>query len=370
MVSGTTVTVTNTGTGATRTLTTDSEGFYQAQFLQPGMYEVVLGGGSFGKVDRKNIPVTVGAATSVDVMLPAASVTTDVTVSSEAPLVDTEKVEQSQVVDQNLVSNLPINSRRFETFVLLTPNVIPDGTTGLLSFRGVAGVYNQNIVDGVTFNDQFWGEARGRSGGAPYVYPVDAISEFESSATGYSAELGGAAGGIINAITKSGGNQFHGDVYEYYRTPGWNALDPYSKYQSRLPGANPFLAQQPVKVQNQYGISVGGPIIKDKLFFHFTYDGFQKANPIVYTSSYNTTTTAVASLAHLCDQGTVNVKNGTTVFPTTIPGVTPTQCQNAVTAALAQIGPFSRSLNQNIFFPAPGLPAQLQDPPLRGVSLV
>ncbi len=123
-----TVTVNDTGTGATHTATTDADGHYAVNFLQPGTYEVLAGGtGSFGKIDRKNVPVTVGAPITIDVVLPTADVTSTVTVTSEAPLVDTEKVEESQVIGQNLVSNLPVASRRFETFVLLTPNVVPDG---------------------------------------------------------------------------------------------------------------------------------------------------------------------------------------------------------------------------------------------------
>ena len=354
IVPGVTVVISNTQTGATRTLTTDSEGHYAAQFLQPGTYEVVAGGGSFGKVDRKDLPVTVGAPISIDVTLPAANVATEVTVTSQSPLVDTEKVEQSQVVDQAIVSNVPVNSRRFESFVLLTPNVVPDGNTGLIGYRGVSGLYNQNIVDGANNNQQFFSEARGRSIGAPYVFPVDAISQFESSATGYSAELGGAAGGIINAITKSGGNQFHGDAYEYYRTPGFNAIDPIAKNNLRSTG-NPLYATQPVKVQHQYGISAGGPIIKDKLFFHFAYDGYRKTNPIVYTSSFNSPANTVANLVHLCDGGTTPVVDTVNkiveTFPTTIPNVSPVFCAQAVAAVQSQLGVFPRSVVQDIFFP-------------------
>lgn len=353
IIPGATVAITNIETGATRTLVTDSEGHYEAQFLQPGQYEVKLGGNSsFGLVDRKNIPVTVGAPTNVDAVLPAASVSTEVTVTTDVPLVDTERVEQSQVVDQTLVSNLPVNSRRFESFVLLTPNVVPDGNTGLIGYRGINGTYNQNIVDGANNNQQFFSEARGRSIGAPYVFPVDAIQEFESSATGYSAELGGAAGGIINAITKSGGNKFHGDAYEYYRTPGFNALDPLSKYNGRI--ANPpnqFLLTQPVKVQHEFGVSVGGPIIKDKFFFHFTYDGFRKVNPITYLSTFNSATNSISNLVHLCDGGTVNLKDGTTVYPTTIPNVSAGQCTAAVAALQANEGAFQRNVKQDIYFP-------------------
>ena len=166
VVSGISVVITNSGTGATHTVTTDTEGFYSVNFLQPGTYEVVLGGGSFGKIDKKNVAVTVGAPIAIDVVLPAASVATEVTVTSDAVLVDTEKVEQSQVVDAAIVTNVPVSSRRFESFVLLTPNVVPDGNTGLLAFRGISGVYNTNIVDGGNNNQQFFSEARGRSIGA------------------------------------------------------------------------------------------------------------------------------------------------------------------------------------------------------------
>jgi hypothetical protein len=358
VVPGISVTVVDVQTGAKRVLTTDSEGHYAASFLQPGTYEVMAGGGNFGQVDRKDIPVTVGAPISVDLTLPLGSVTTSVEVTSEPPLVDTEKVEQSQVVDQEIVSNLPVNSRRFESFVLLTPNVIPDGNTGLLGYRGISGVYNQNIVDGANNNQQFFSEARGRSIGAPYVFPVDAIREFESSSSGYSAELGGAAGGVINAITKSGGNQFHGDAYEYYRTPGFNALDPYNKSQFTST-KNPIYLSQPVKVQHEFGVSVGGPVIKDKLFFHFTYDGYRKVNPIVYTSTFNSATNTVANLVHLCDGGTTPVtdtmsiggKTTPVTYPTTIPNVTPTQCATAVAAVQGELGAFQRNVTQDIYFP-------------------
>ncbi len=359
VVPGASVLVTNTGTGAARTVIADSDGHYEARDLQPGTYEIIVSGGAqFGRLDRKNIPVTVGAPITVDAELPAASVSTEVTVTSETPLIDTEQVEQSQVIDQQVVSNVPVNSRRFESFVLLTPNVVPDGNTGLIGYRGVSGVYNQNIVDGANNNQQFFSEARGRSIGAPYVFPVDAIREFESSSTGYSAELGGAAGGIINAITKSGTNQFHGDVYEYYRTPGWNALDPYNRFQG-LSANNPIFLSQPIKVQNEFGVSVGGPILHDKLFFHFTYDGYRRINPIVYTSTFNSATNTVANLVHLCDGGTTALTDTVTIggvrtpvtFPTSIPGVSANSCTAVVAAIQGQLGAFGRNINQNIFFP-------------------
>lgn len=338
------VVVTNVGTGASRTVTTDSDGHYSASFLQPGQYEVLLGGGSFAKVNQKNVAVLVGSTVTVDATLPNAGVSTEVVVTSEAPLLDTEKVAASQVVSEVLVSNLPVNGRRFDNFVLLTPNVVPDGNSGLISFRGVSGIYNSNLVDGANNNQAFFSEARGRSIGAPYVYPIDAIKEFSSENAGYSAEFGQAAGGVINAITKSGTNAIHGDVYEQYRTPGYNAIDPIAK-------------AKPVKVQHQFGGSIGGPIIKDKLFYHFTYDGYRKVTPITYRTTYGN----LNDLAALCDQRTSNyLVRGTSIYPSTIPGVSPTQCTAAVTfLATKQLGTYGRNVKQDIFFPR--LDYQLND---------
>jgi Carboxypeptidase regulatory-like domain/TonB dependent receptor len=333
------VVVKNSNTGATQKATTDDQGHYAVNFLQPGTYEVVLGGGTFGKIDQKNVQVEVGQIVAIDAALPNGSVSTDVVVTSAPPLLDTDKVAINQVVSENLINSLPVNGRRFDNFVLNTPNVVPDGLTGLISFRGVSGLYNSNLVDGANNDQAFFSEARGRSIGAPYVYPVDAIKEFSSENAGYSAEFGQAAGGIINAVTKSGGNAFHGDAYEYYRTPGYNAIDPQTK-------------TKPVKVQHQFGVSVGGPIIKDKLFFHFTYDGFRKVTPISYLSTYNTATQSVSDLAALCDQRTTLLVRGTTTYPSTIPGISPAQCTAAVTfLTTKQLGSFPRNVKQDVYFP-------------------
>ncbi|MBE7158592.1 MAG: carboxypeptidase regulatory-like domain-containing protein, partial [Rhodospirillales bacterium] len=340
VVPGAPVVVTNAGTGAARTLTTDSAGHYLASYLQPGSYEVVIGGGAFARIDRKNIPVVVGQTVTVDADLSAANVSTEVTVSSEAPLIETDRVAQDQVIDQQFVNNLPVNSRRFDSFVLLTPNVVPDGTSGLISYRGISGIYNSNLVDGENNQQAFFSEARGRSIGAPYVFPVDAIREFSSENSGYSAEFGQAAGGVINAITKSGTNKVHGDVYEYYRTPGYNAADPITKL-------------KPIKVQHQFGVSVGGPILHDRLFYHFTYDGYRRVTPITYLSTYNTATQNVAQLAALCDGRTTGyLQRGTAIYPSTIPGISATQCTAAVGFIQGtQLGTFPRNITQDIYFP-------------------
>jgi outer membrane receptor protein involved in Fe transport len=332
------VTVLDNDTGVTRVLTTNADGSYSATFLQPGHYEVTFGGSGFGKVDRKNLVLTVGQLLTVDATLPAASVSSEVVVTSESPLLDTEKTEVSQTFSEQLITNLPVNTRNWSAFVLNTPNVTQDGGSGLVSFHGISGLYNQNYVDGSNNNQMLFSEARGRASGAPYVYSIDSIKEFQAETSNYSVEFGQAAGGQVNAITKSGTNQFHGDAFYYLRYPDLNALDPYSKFQALHNGATPFLLTQPIHQQQQFGGSVGGPILKDRLFFFFTYDGFRKVGRVLYSNSNNISLTP----------------SGPTSNTSTI---TPTQCPTTITAAQCNSG---ISFLQNVSNIAPG-----QSPPPR-----
>ncbi len=347
-VANATVVVLNTDTGVSRTITTNADGSYTASFLQPGHYELTVSGSGFGKVDRKNLILTVGQILTVDAALPAASVSTDVVVTSQSPLIDTEKTDVSQTIDQSLISNLPVNGRNWSNFVLASPNVVPDGGTGLVSFRGISGLYNQNYVDGANNNQMLFSEARGRSSGAPYVYSLDSIKEFQSQISNYSVEFGQAAGGQVNAITKSGTNHIHGDAFYYLRYPSLNALDPLSKFQG-LHGAtpNPFLLTQPIHQQQQFGGSVGGPVIKDRLFYFFTYDGFRRVGRVLY----NNTNASVVTLTPTPSGSSTSVVSPTQC-PTTI---TATQCNSAINFILTESGltasPPSRFAKQNIFFP-------------------
>jgi len=322
VVSGASVKIKNIDTGIERAQSTNSDGIYVTPFLQPGHYTVTATAAGFGTVQRPNLVLTVGQTLTADAVLPLASVSSEVVVTSEAPLLDTEKTEASQTMDQQMLSNLPVNGRRWDNFVLLTPNVAPDGNSGLISYRGISGIYNSNQVDGANNNQAFFSEARGRAIGAPYVYSQDSIQEFQSAAAAYSAEFGQAAGGQINAITKSGTNNMHGDLFYFLRYPSLNALDPIGKTQK--------IFTQPVHQQQQFGGSVGGPIIKDKLFYFFTYDGFRKVNPILYTSSISTGTLS----GYYC--------------PTTI---TTSQCAAAKTYIDSLKGSFARNIKQDIFFP-------------------
>jgi hypothetical protein len=352
VVPGATVVVVNTDTGISRTLTTNGDGIYVANFLVPGHYEVDASAASFGKVERKNLLLTVGEVLTIDASLPISSVTSAVEVTADTPILDTQKTEVSQTFDPTLLANLPVATRNWSAFVLSTPNVVQDGGTGLVSFHGISGLYNQNYVDGSNNNQMLFSEARGRSSGAPYVYSIDSIKEFQAETSNYSVEFGQAAGGQVNAITKNGTNSIHGDLFYLLRYPTMNALDPYSKFQALHNGGTPFLLTQPVHQQNQFGGSVGGPIIKDRLFYFFTYDGFRKVARVLYSDSNTISTTST---------GTYTTNN--TASPAQCPvvgtagyaqafGITSAQCLSAINflAAQSNAAP-GRFQKQNLFFP-------------------
>jgi len=346
VVGNATVVITDTDTGVSRTVTTNEVGDYLATFMQSGKYEVVLGGGAYGKVDRKNLVLTVGQTLTVDAALTMGSTSTEVTVSSESPILDPEKTEVSQTLDTNLLANLPVNARNWSDFVLLTPNVTQDGGSGLISFHGISGLYNENYVDGANNNEMLYSEARGRASGAPYVYSIDSIKEFQAENSNYSVEFGQAAGGQVNAITKSGTNAIHGDLFYYLRYPTLNALDPLTKYNALYNQSNPaiaaFLLTQPVHQQQQFGGSVGGPIIQNKLFYFFTYDGFRKVGKALYTDS---------NTISLTPSGVTSSTN--TITPTQCPTtITATQCTNAINFLINEsTAAPTRFAKEDLFFP-------------------
>src|SRR2546430_2513081 len=177
--------------------------------------------------------------------------------------------------NQQTIDNLPINGRTFQDFGTLSPGVVRDPRGGDLSVGGQRGTFNSLQVDGVDNNNPFFGQAFGRGGvRPPYQFSEESVQEFQVNQNGFSAEFGRAGGAVINVVTKSGTNEFHGGAFEYFRDEALNANDPLVK-------ANQFRAGQPnrrAKLQiNQFGGRFGGPIKKNRAFFFFTYDG-QRAN--------------------------------------------------------------------------------------------
>src|SRR6185312_14540117 len=192
-------------------------------------------------------------------------------VTSEAPIVETTRTQVSSTVGARSVRDLPVNGRNFIDFVLLTPAVTKDVRTGDISFAGQRGTLNSLTVDGADDNNTFFGQTTGRtgSGRAPYQFSQDAVQEFQVNSNGYSAELGHAGGAVINVITKSGTNKFHGTGFEFYRDRGLAANDPINKLNNALLGLAP--PAKPAYHFHQFGGDIGGPIIKDRAFFFFDY---------------------------------------------------------------------------------------------------
>lgn len=328
------VVVHNDDTGLEVTTKTNDTGLYTVPLLQPGSYEVTASQTGFATLQHKGIVVQVGETVRVDITLTVASTQSLITVTTEVPLVETEKTEQSQNVSESLVTDLPISSRRWEQFVLLTPGVNPDGASGFLSFHGIAGAYNNNQVDGANNNNEYNTGARGGTNDG-YVYSADSIREFQVAENNYNAEMGQAAGGQVNAVTKSGTSALHGDLFWNLRNPVLNAIDPASRAAEVAAGLVPT---QTVHQQNQFGGSLGGPIIKDKLFFFLTADWYRKVTPVIYTTTFPLT--GPTSAATSCPTIGANLDAGGTF--------TQAMCSSALAYAESNEGIFPRQLKQNV----------------------
>jgi len=268
------VVVRNLDTAAERILATNDAGIYLAPLLQPGRYEVIVTKQGFAEVKRENLALEVGQTLAVDLSLPVKTTQESVTVTGEAGQVETEKYDVSQTIGQTYVENLPLNGRRWDNFVLLTPGASEDGDYGGVSFRGVSSLYNNNTVDGADNNQAFFSEARGRTR-LPYAYSLDAIKEFNVISAAYTAEYGRAAGGVVNAVTRSGANQMHGDIFYFIRDAAFLAEDPLAKSVG---------APKPAERRQQFGGGIGGALVKDKLFYFLDYDQQKRNFPAVVTA--------------------------------------------------------------------------------------
>lgn len=271
------VTVKQTATGFTRVAQSSSAGIYSFSALPPGGYELTAEAQGFKSTELKGITLSVGAVATVDLTLQLGTASETITVAAETSGVETERSQTSTSVNTESVSSLPINGRNFLDFTLLTPGVVRDPTrSGDLSFGGQRGTANSMQVDGSDANNVFFGQSVGRAGTGrnPYSFSQDAVQEFQVAANAYGAEYGRAGGGVINVITKSGSNEFHGTVFEFFRDRAMNAntwANNHANGGKGLPkGAYHF---------NQFGGNVGGPIKKDKIFFFFDYDGQRNTSP-------------------------------------------------------------------------------------------
>ncbi len=270
------VTVRNVDTNAVRTARTNEVGRYEVVALQPGRYEVKAVKGGFATLARTGITLAVGQQAAVNLAMQVSATVETVTVNENSAVVETDKTDVSTVVNLKDMMNLPMNGRRWDFFVMTTPGASNDGVFGLISFRGMSGLYNNNMIDGMDNNQAFFSEAKGRTRLA-YGISTEAVQEFQVGTSNFSAQYGRSAGGIVNAVTKSGGNQMHGSFFYLIRDDALNATNSVS---------GPALAalrlpKKPKDRRQQFGPSAGGAIKKDKLFYFLSYDQQKRVFPAV-----------------------------------------------------------------------------------------
>ncbi len=321
------VVISSQSQGTLRSLSTNSDGVFTAPALTPGEgYSVTVTASGFNTYEAKDLALLVGQNLDLRIALSVGSAGTKIEVSSEAPLVEDTKTDLSQVVNQQQIQELPINGRRVDSFVLLTPGVSDDGNYGLLTFRGVAG-QNAFLVDGTDTTEGFYNENAGRTRINSQI-SQDAVQEFQVVSSNYSVEYGGAMGGVVNTVTKSGGNELHGGGFWYYRSTGFNARDPFSAY-------------VPSEKRNQIGATLGGAIKKDKLFYFLSTEDTWRNFPM--TSSLNTT--AVNGATQTWNSCGV----ATTTSTTNQPAASAAQCA-AINALLPRFyGQLPRTLAQELY---------------------
>ena len=267
------VTARNVDTGAVRNTTSGSVGTFTIPIVPVGTYEVGAERAGFSAARVANVVVAIGSDANVRLVLEPAGVQAAVTVSSEAPLIETSKSAVSSVVSERMIANLPANGRNFIDFVLSTPGVVRDeARLGDIVFAGQRGTLNSLVVDGADNNNTFFGQALGRtgSGRAPYQFSQDAVKEFQVNMNAYSAEYGRAGGAVINVVTKSGTNDFHGGGFYFYRDKSIKSIDYIDEINHRPEAPYHF---------DQFGASLGGPIMRDRLFFFANYDGQRNKTP-------------------------------------------------------------------------------------------
>jgi outer membrane receptor protein involved in Fe transport len=273
LIVGAKVTAKNAGTGMVRETNTTDAGLYNLPALPVGAYNISVEQSGFKTSLREGVQLTVGSAATLNIHLEVGTTTETVEVSAEAPVVETTKTQSSTAVSSRQIQELPVNGRNFLDFTLLTPGVVRDPTRGGdLSFGGQRGTSNSLLVDGADSNNTFYGQSTGRAGTgrSPYSFSEDAVEEFQVNTNNYAAEIGRAGGGVINTITKSGTNAFHGDVFWFFRDKALNANSWDNNALGRVKRAYHF---------NQFGGNAGGPIVRNKAFFFFSYDGQKNKTP-------------------------------------------------------------------------------------------
>ena len=285
VVSGATVTARNAATNVSKTVTTNDEGAYLIVNLPPGDYEVAVEAANFKKVVLPAVTVTVGQRADLDVALEVGQVSEVVTITgANTELVETSKTAVATTVDQQRIDNLPINERNYLAFALTTSTVSRDNgrpigpapTTGL-NFGGQRGRSNLVQVDGADNTDNSVNASRS-------TVSQEAVQEFQVVTNSFAPEFGRSSGGIVNVVTKSGTNDFHGNIFGFIRDKSFQARNPFA------PIAKPDFRR------TQYGVTIGGPLDRDRTFFFFAFEQRRRDESGFFTSNVRGDLTASATI--------------------------------------------------------------------------
>src|SRR5262245_55555799 len=271
----------NEATNVEATATSNTDGRYVFTGLRPGTYRISVTASGFKQYVSAGLPLQVNQAARLDIQLAVGAVTEEVSVTAEAPVLESESSSRGAVIDQQKMVELPLNGRDYNQLALLSPGVL--APTPRLQSVGFKGVFNVNgnrafqnafQLDGVD-NTSYSNSFRGMN--VQVVQPsVEAIQEFKIQTNAYSAEFGRSSGALINAVTRSGTNQVHGSLYEFHRNDNLDASNFF---------ANRAGLDKPFRLRNQFGGSIGGPIIKDHTFIFGDYEGLRDRTGVVRTTS-------------------------------------------------------------------------------------
>jgi hypothetical protein len=269
--------VVNAETGLERRLEASDVGSYRVLLLPPGVYEVRAEAAAFKTEIRKSVRVTVGDTAVVNFKLEIGQAATTIDIVADAPVVDTQRIHQANTITEESIRELPIDRRDYLAYTLLAPGVVdskaladandfraPQVRDTGLSFYGNNGRGNSITIDG--------GEANDPSGGVRDTLSQEAVQEFQINRSNYSAEFGGASGGVINIVSKSGTNRLRGSAYGFFRHDNLDAADPFA---IDLINDRPVRTDPPSSRQ-QYGMTLGGPLKVDRTMFFVAFEGLRR----------------------------------------------------------------------------------------------
>ncbi len=285
-ITGADILIVNDATGVKYPGATNGEGIYALPNLPPGPYRIQVSKIGFKTLIKPDVILNVQAAVAINFTLPVGAASETLTVEAGAPLVNTESATVSTVVDRQFAENLPLNGRSFQTLIDLTPGVVVTAPSvydgGQFSVNGQRASSNYWMVDGVSANfgtSAVSNPGNGSAGSLPSfsvfggtnsLVSVDALQEFRIQTSTYAPEFGRTPGAQISIVTRSGVNQFHGSVFDYLRNDLLDANDWFANY-AGLP--------KPEERQNDFGGTFSGPILRDRTFFFFSYEGLRLRLP-------------------------------------------------------------------------------------------